>query len=60
MKIFFDTHVYIAEALLGETAEELLAATEQASWRIHAICYLLDELDRVSWSASSEATPLRY
>ena len=47
MKIFFDTNVYIAEALLGETAEELLAATEQASWRIHASRYLLDELERV-------------
>jgi hypothetical protein len=31
MKIFFDTNVYVAEALLGETAEEMLAATEQAS-----------------------------
>ncbi len=47
MKIFFDTNVYIAEALLGETAEELLAATEHASWRIHASEYLLDELERV-------------
>jgi hypothetical protein len=25
MKIFFDTNVYVAEALLGEIAEELLA-----------------------------------
>ncbi len=47
MKIFFDTNVYVAEALLGETAEELLAATERASWRIHASRYLLDELERV-------------
>src|SRR5712691_8854301 len=47
MKIFFDTNVYIAEALLGETAEELLAATDGASWRIYASQYLLDELERV-------------
>jgi hypothetical protein len=34
MKIFFDTNVYVAEALLGEAAEEMVAATERASWRI--------------------------
>jgi hypothetical protein len=28
VKVFFDTNVYVAEALLGETATELLAATE--------------------------------
>jgi putative PIN family toxin of toxin-antitoxin system len=47
MKIFFDTNVYVAEALLGETAERLLAATEKAGWRIYASAYLLDELVRV-------------
>jgi hypothetical protein len=31
MKIFFDTNVYVAEALLGEDAEEMVAATQQAS-----------------------------
>lgn len=36
MKVFFDTNVYIAEALLGETAEALLAATESAGWRFTA------------------------
>jgi putative PIN family toxin of toxin-antitoxin system len=47
MKIFFDTNVYIAEALLGEAAEEMLEATDQASWRIYASSYLLEELERV-------------
>jgi putative PIN family toxin of toxin-antitoxin system len=47
VKIFFDTNVYIAEALLGEAAEKMLSATEQASWRIYASAYLLDELERV-------------
>jgi putative PIN family toxin of toxin-antitoxin system len=47
MKIFFDTNVYVAEALLGETAAEMIAATEKASWRIIASSYLLDELERV-------------
>src|SRR5262249_17757172 len=47
MKIYFDTNVYVAEALLGEAAEEMLAATERASWRIYASAYLLDELERV-------------
>lgn len=47
MKVVFDTNVYVAEALLGETAEEMLAATVRASWRIYASEYLLDEFERV-------------
>jgi uncharacterized protein len=47
MKIFFDTNVYVAEALLGETAETMLSATEESSWRIYASGYVLDELERV-------------
>ncbi len=47
MKVFFDTNVYVAEALLGEAAEEMLAATERAGWRVFASAYLLDELERV-------------
>ncbi len=47
MKVFFDTNVCVAEALLGQMAEQLLEATERASWRIYASLYLLDELERV-------------
>jgi putative PIN family toxin of toxin-antitoxin system len=47
MKIFFDTNVYVAEALLGAAAEEMIAATQRASWRIYASTYLLDEFERV-------------
>src|ERR1041385_6419493 len=47
MKVFFDTCVYAAEALLGAGAEEMLAATQRASWRIFATAYLLSELERV-------------
>jgi putative PIN family toxin of toxin-antitoxin system len=47
MKVFFDTNVYVAEALLGQVAEPLIEATERASWRIYASLYLLDELERV-------------
>jgi hypothetical protein len=47
MKVFFDTNVYIAEALLGQVAEQLLEATERASWRICSSLYLLDELERL-------------
>jgi putative PIN family toxin of toxin-antitoxin system len=47
VKVFFDTNVYVAEALLGQTAEELLEATARMSWRIYASVYLLDELERV-------------
>ena len=34
MKVFLDTNVYIAEALLGGAAESMLIATTRASWRI--------------------------
>jgi putative PIN family toxin of toxin-antitoxin system len=47
VKVFFDTNVYVAEALLGEVAEELLEATQRAAWRIYVSVYLLDELERV-------------
>ncbi len=47
MKVFFDTNVYIAEALLGEAAERIIAATERASWRIFVSTHVLDELERV-------------
>src|SRR5437588_11059544 len=47
MKVFFDTNVYVAEALLGETAALLIDATARASWRMHVSTYLLDELTRV-------------
>jgi len=46
MKVFFDTNVYAAEALLGETAEAILEATVEASRRIFANDYLLEELER--------------
>jgi putative PIN family toxin of toxin-antitoxin system len=47
VKVFFDTNVYVAESLLGEMAEQIIEATERASWRIYASTYLLDELERV-------------
>jgi predicted nucleic acid-binding protein len=47
MKIFFDTNVYVAEALLGEAAEQMLEATQRASWRMYACAHILDELERV-------------
>ena len=47
MKVLFDINVYVAEALLGEAAEEMVAATERAGWRIFASTYLLDEFERV-------------
>jgi putative PIN family toxin of toxin-antitoxin system len=47
MKVFFDTNVYVAEVLLGETAELLLKATERASWRVFACQHLLDEVEQV-------------
>ncbi len=34
MKVFFDTNVYVAEAILGAAAERMVEATRNASWRI--------------------------
>jgi putative PIN family toxin of toxin-antitoxin system len=47
MKVFFDTNVYVAEAILGQTAERLIEATQKASWRICVNDYVLDEVHRV-------------
>jgi len=47
MKLFFDTNVYVAEALLGKAAEEMLSATQAASWRIYVSQTVLDEIERV-------------
>jgi putative PIN family toxin of toxin-antitoxin system len=47
MRVFFDTNVYAAEALLGETAELLIERTLRASWRIKVSHYILEELERV-------------
>jgi putative PIN family toxin of toxin-antitoxin system len=47
MKVFFDTNVYVAEALLGGAAEQLVAATIKAQWRVFCSGYVLDETERV-------------
>jgi putative PIN family toxin of toxin-antitoxin system len=47
MKIFFDTNVYVSEALLGEFASDLIAAVKKAGWRVYASQYLLGECERV-------------
>ncbi|HEX9940905.1 MAG TPA: putative toxin-antitoxin system toxin component, PIN family [Thermoanaerobaculia bacterium] len=47
MKVFFDTNVYVAEALLGEAAARMLEATSRASWRIFISPHALDEIERV-------------
>jgi putative PIN family toxin of toxin-antitoxin system len=47
MKVFFDTNVYVAEALLGDAAARMLEATSRASWRIFISPYVLDEIERV-------------
>ena len=47
MKVFFDTNVYVAEALLGGAAEQMLAATLEAGWRVFSSDYVLDETERV-------------
>jgi uncharacterized protein len=47
MKVFFDTNVYVAEALLGRAAKRILEATYRARWRAYTSRYLLDELAHV-------------
>lgn len=47
MKVVFDTNVYVAEALGGDTASRILASTQHASWRISVSRYILDELKSV-------------
>jgi putative PIN family toxin of toxin-antitoxin system len=46
-EIFFDTNVYIAEALIGQTAEQMIQETCNASWRIYVSTYVTDEVRRV-------------
>lgn len=47
MKVFFDTNVYVAEALLGRAAGRLIEATERAGWRVYISPYVLNEMVRV-------------
>jgi len=47
MKVFLDTNVHIADALLGKAASRMIAATRRARWRIYTIRYVLDEVMRV-------------
>ena len=47
MKVFFDTNVYVAEALLGQAAEEILEATRRSSWRIYSSAVVLKEIEGV-------------
>lgn len=47
MKVFFDTNVYVAEALLGAGAESQIRATLGARWRVYISDYVLDEIERV-------------
>src|SRR6266516_1971796 len=47
MKIFFDTNVYVAEALRGAGAARMIKATQAGCWRIYFSDYVLDELARV-------------
>ena len=47
MKVFFDTNVYIAEALLGAGAEQMVSVSRRLKWRIFTSSYVLDEVERV-------------
>jgi putative PIN family toxin of toxin-antitoxin system len=44
MKVVFDTNVYVAEALGGETARRILDSTQRASWHTFISQYIVEEL----------------
>jgi predicted nucleic acid-binding protein len=46
MKVVFDTNVYVAEALGGDTATRIIASTHRASWRIYVSRYIVGEMTR--------------
>jgi putative PIN family toxin of toxin-antitoxin system len=47
MKVFFDTNVYVAEALLGGGAEQMVAATLEAKWKVFSSIHVLEKTERV-------------
>lgn len=47
MKVFFDSNVYVAEAILGGGARRMIRATERAQWRIYTCDYLVHEVANV-------------
>ena len=47
MRVFFDTNVYVAEAILGGAAGRMVEATARIRWRILCSEYVLDEAQRV-------------
>jgi len=47
MKVFFDTNVHVAEALLGRGAARIMRATRKARWRMYSSGYVVDELGRM-------------
>jgi putative PIN family toxin of toxin-antitoxin system len=47
MKVFFDTNVYVAEALLGKGAARIMAGMKRGRHRIYVNGYVLDEIVHV-------------
>ena len=47
MKVFFDSNVYISEALVGGAAKKMIAATRVAKWRILCSRYVIHEVAHV-------------
>lgn len=47
MKVYFDSNIYVAEALGGESTGQLLEAVDRANWRVFTSRYQIEELGRV-------------
>lgn len=47
MKIFFDSNVYVTEALFGEGAEQIMGAVARARWRVYVNRHVIEETAHV-------------
>lgn len=47
MKVFFDTNLYVAEVLLGGSAQRMAQATLAARWRVYCSGHVLEEVHRI-------------
>jgi len=49
MKVFFDANGYVAEAIMGKAARQIIEATRRGRWRIYTSLYVVDETSHVLW-----------
>ena len=47
MKVFFDTNIYVAEALFGKGAEQIMQAVARGRWRVFVHVHVVEETAHV-------------